>query len=102
MGAGGSKLVKNKYKDKNKIYKNEKMIIHFTFEMACNDPRFAADFLYEALEKEKMENLYPIFIEKVANLLEQERYNYEAACLRTIKIEEYIFPQSKAKRKEKK
>ncbi len=52
--------------------------------MACNDPQFAANFLYKALKKERKENLFPILREKVANLLEQERYNYEANRLRTI------------------
>ena len=84
----GEKLVENKYIDKNEIYKNEKMIIHFTFVMACNDPQFAASFLYRALKKEKKENIFPILKERVADLLDQERYNYEAASLRTINIEE--------------
>ena len=77
-------MVDNEYKDKSEIYKGEKTIIHFTFIMACNDPQFAVNFLYKALKKEKKENLFPILKEKVANLLEQERYNYEASCLRTI------------------
>ena len=84
-------MVDNEYKNKSEIYKGEKTIIHFTFIMACNDPQFAANFLYKALKKERKENLFPILKEKVANLLEQERYNYEASRLRTInkiKIEE--------------
>ena len=81
-------MVENKYKGKNEIYKNEKMVIHFTFVMACNDPQFAASFLYKALKKERKENLFPILKERVAVLLEQERYNYEATLLRTINIEE--------------
>ena len=84
-------MVDNEYKDKSEIYKGEKTIIHFTFIMACNDPQFAANFLYKALKKERKEKLFPIFKERVANLLEQEGYNYEASRLRTInkiKIEE--------------
>jgi len=81
-------LVDNEYKDKSEIYKGEKTIIYFTFVMACNDPQFAADFLYRALKKEEKDKLFPILRERVANLLEQEQYDYEANLLRTIKIEE--------------
>ncbi|MEX2721814.1 MAG: hypothetical protein Q6362_010455 [Candidatus Wukongarchaeota archaeon] len=81
-------MVDNEYKDKSEIYKGEKTIIYFTFVMACNDPQFAADFLYRALKKEEKDKLFPILRERVANLLEQEQYDYEANLLRTIKIEE--------------
>ena len=90
MSVEGDKLVDNEYneyKDENEVYKNESKIINFTYFVACSDPQRAADFLYKALKKKGKEKTFPILREKVAKLLEQNRYNYEAALLRTIKIE---------------
>ena len=81
-------MVNNEYKDKYEIYKNESKVINFTFFVACSDPQSAANFLYSVLKEEGKEKNFPVLKEKVANLLEQERYDYEAALLRTIKIEE--------------
>ena len=81
-------MVDNEYKDKFEIYKSEKAIINFTFFVACNNPPSATNFLYSVLKEEGKEKLFPILRERVANLLEQHQYNYEAALLRTINIEE--------------
>ena len=80
-------MVENKHKDEYEIYKNEKALINFTYFVACNNPQSAANFLYKVLEEEGKEEIFPILKEKIANLLEQNQYNYEAALLRTIKIE---------------
>jgi len=88
MGFGGKKLYDNKYKENCEVYKNEKTLINFTFFVACKNPHSAAHFLYSVLKGEEKKKLFPVLRERIAELLEQHQCHYEAALLRTTKIEE--------------
>ena len=77
-------MVDNDYEEKKGIEKEECSLINFTYFVACSDPEAAADFLFRSLKKAGKEENFSILREKIANLLKENQYHYEAAFIRTI------------------
>jgi hypothetical protein len=70
--------------EKKGIDKKERSLLNFAYFVACSDPQAAVDFLFRSLQKVGKEEDFLILREKIAKLLEENHYHYEAAFIRTI------------------
>ena len=77
-------MVDNDDDEKKGIDKKERSLINFTYFVACSDPQAAVDFLYRSLKKVGKEENFSTLREKIAKLLEENCYHYEAAFIRSI------------------